>query len=175
MFLGDTDLTEPERRVTVTVKYQGVEQTFTGDANDVWVSVNKFFGELIPTFDLARKVTLTIDLAQLIEDFKDVIAIASEGPELLIPKDKLTDSEVLQFYLLAAYIACRLGKRSTEAMVKEELQVKLGKSMKITATRLGELVKQGTVVKTEDGTFKIATIGIKKLQEELTAIKAEVW
>jgi hypothetical protein len=37
------------------------------------------------------------------------------------------------------------------------------------------LVKQGTVVKTEDGAFKIATIGVKKLQEELTAIKAEVW
>jgi hypothetical protein len=168
-------LTEPERKVTLTVKYQGAEQTFTGDANDVWVSVNKFFGEMIPTFDLARKVTLTIDLAKLIEDFKEVIAIAPEGPELLIPKDKLTDSEVLQFYLLAAYVGFRLGKRLTEAMTKEELQAKLGKSMKITATRLGELVKQGTVVKTDDGSFRIATIGVKKLQEELTAIKAEIW
>jgi hypothetical protein len=152
-----------------------MEQTFTGDVNDVWVSVNKFFGETIPTFDLARKITLTVDLSELVEDFKDVITIAPEGPELLIPKDKLTDSEVLQFYLLAACIGFRLGKRATEAMTKEELQTKLGKSMKITATRLGELVKQGTVVKTEEGTFKIATIGIKKLQEELTAIKAEIW
>jgi hypothetical protein len=114
-------------------------------------------------------------LAQLIEDFKEVITIAPEGPELLIPKDKLTDSEVLQFYLLAGYIGFRLGKRLTDVMTKEELQAKLGKSMKITATRLGELVKQGTVVKTEEGSFKIATIGIRKLQEELTAIKAEVW
>jgi len=152
-----------------------MEQTFIGDANDVWVSVNKFFSEMIPVFDLARKVTLTVDLAKLIDGFKDVIAIAPEGPELLIPNDKLTDSEVLQFYLLAAYISFRLGKRLTEAVTKEELQAKLGKSMKITATRLGELVKQGTVVKTEEGAFKIATIGIKKLQEELTAIKAEVW
>jgi len=168
-------LTESERKVTLTVKYQGVEQTFTGDANDVWVSVNKFFGEMIPTFDLARKVTLTIDLAKLIEDFKEVIAIAPEGPELLIPKDKLTDSEVLQFYLLASYIGFRLGKRLTENMTKEELQAKLGKSMKITATRLGELVKQGAVVKTEEGAFRITTIGVRKLQEELTAIKAEIW
>jgi hypothetical protein len=152
-----------------------MEQTFTGDVNDVWVSVNKFFGETIPTFDLARKVTLTVDLAKLIDDLKDVITIAPEGPELLIPKDKLTDSEVLQFYLLAAYVGFRLGKRLTEVMTKEELQAKLGKSMKITATRLGELVKQGTVIKTDDGSFKIATIGIKKLQEELTAIKAEIW
>jgi len=152
-----------------------MEQTFTGDVDDVWVSVNKFFGEAIPTFDLARKVTLTVDLAKLIDDFKDVITIAPEGPELLIPKDKLTDSEVLQFYLLAAYVGFRLGKRLTEVMTKEELQAKLGKSMKITATRLGELVKQGTVVKGDDGAFRIATIGVKKLQEELTAIKAEIW
>ena len=168
-------MTESERKVTVNIKYSGVEQTFTGDVNDVWVGVNKFFSEAIPTFDLARKVTLTVDLAKLIEDFKDVITIAPEGPELLIPKDKLTDSEVLQFYLLAAYVGFRLGKRLTEVMTKEELQAKLGKSMKITATRLGELVKQGTVVKGDDGAFRIATIGIKKLQEELTAIKAEIW
>jgi hypothetical protein len=159
----------------VIVKYQGAEQIFTGDVNDVWISVNKFFGETIPTFDLAHKVTLTVDLAKLIEDFKGVIALAPEGPELLIPKDKLTDSEVLQFYLLAAYTGHRLGKRSTEALSKEELHTKLGKSMKITATRLGELVKQGTVVKTEEGAFRITTIGIRKLQEELAAIKAEIW
>jgi hypothetical protein len=175
MFTRVPDLTESERKVTVTVKYGGMEQTFTGDVNDVWVSVNKFFGELIPTFDVARKVTLTVDLTKLIEDFKDVIAIAPEGPELLIPKDKMTDSEVLQFYLLAAYVGFRLGKRLTETMTKEELQAKLGKSMKITATRLGELVKQGNVVKTEDDAFRLSTIGVTKLQEELTAIKAEVW
>jgi hypothetical protein len=168
-------LTESERTVTVNVKYGGMEQTFTGDANDVWVSVNRFFGEMIPTFDMARKVTLTVDLAKLIDDSKDVIAIAPEGPELLIPKDKLTDSEVLQFYLLAAYVSFKLGKRSTEVMTKEELQAKLGKSMKITATRLGELVKQGIIHKTEEGAFRIATIGVKKLQEELKAIKTEIW
>jgi len=168
-------LTESERTVTVNVKYGGMEQTFTGDANDVWVSVNRFFGEMIPTFDIARKVTLTVDLAKLIEDSKDVIAIAPEGPELLIPKEKLTDSESLQFYLLAAYVSFRLGKRLTDAITKEELQAKLGKSMKITATRLGELVKQGTVIKTEEGAFRIATIGVKKLQEDLKAIKTEIW
>src|SRR3989304_1842053 len=161
--------------VTVHVRYGSVEQTFTGNVNDVWVSVNKFFSETVPAFDIARKVTLTVDLAKLIEDFKDVIAIAPEGPEVLIPKEKLTDSEILQYYLLAAYVGYRLGKRSTDAMSKEELQSKLGKNMKITTTRLGELVKQGNVVKTDEGNYKIATVAIKKLQEEVKAIKTEIW
>jgi len=42
-------------------------------------------------------------------------------------------------------------------MAKEELQAKLGKSMKITSTRLGELVKQGNVVKTEERNYKITS------------------
>jgi len=166
---------EAEQTVTVHVKYGGVEQTFTGSVNDVWVGVNRFFSELVPGFDLARKVTLTVDLAKLVEDFKDVIAIAPEGPELLIPRDRLTDSEALQFYLLGAYVGCRLGKLPSDVMSKEQLAGKLGKNAKITATRLGELVKDGRVVKTEEGSFRVSTIGIRKLQEELTAIKTEVW
>jgi len=161
--------------VTIHVKYGDVEQTFSGNVNDVWISVNKFFSESIPAFEVARKMTLTVDLAKLIEDFKDVIAIAPEGPEILVPKEKLTDSETLQFYLLAAYVGYRLGKQPTDVMTKEELQVKLGKSMKITTTRLGELVKQGNVIKTNEGNYRIATIAIKKLQEELSAIKTEIW
>lgn len=164
-----------EQTVTVHVKYGGVEQTFSGNVNDVWVSVNKFFGELVPTFDIARKVTLTVDLPKLIEDAKDVIAIAPEGPEVLVPKEKLTDSEALQFYLLGAYIAYRLGKRSTDVMTKDDLQAELGKSSKIVSARLSELVKDGSVIKTEDGSYRLATVAIKKLQEELNAIKTEIW
>lgn len=168
-------MSESEGIVTVHIKYGGAEQTFTGSVNDVWVDVNKFFGEMIPVFDLARKVALTVDLPQLIEDAKGVIAIAPEGPELLVPKDKLTDSETLRLYLFAALVAQRLGKWPSDTMTKEGLQVKLGKSMKITTTRLGELVKDGSVVKSEDGGFRISTIGVKRLHEELAAIKMEIW
>jgi len=158
--------------ITVHIKYGDVEQTFTGNVNDVWVSINRFFSEMIPAFDIARKVILTVDLAKLIEDFKDVIAIASEGPELLIPKEKLTDSETLQLYLLAAYIGYRLGKLTRETMTKEELAAKLGKSMKITSTRLSELTKEGIAAKIEEEGYKITTIGLKRLQDEtLSKIK----
>lgn len=155
-----------EGEVTVHVRYGGVEQTFTGSVNDVWISVNRFFSDVIPAFDIARKVTLTVDLAKLVEDFKDVIAIAPEGPEVLIPKERLTDSETLQLYLLAAYVGYRLGHLSSDSVSKEELQTRLGKSSKITSTRLGELCREGMTTKTEEDDYKITTIGIKRLQEE---------
>ena len=169
-------MNKPEEKdaVTVHVKYRDIEQTFTGKANDVWVSVNRFFCEMIPAFDLARKITLTVDLQKLVKDFENIIAIAPEGPQLLISRQKLTDSETLMLNLLATYIGYKIGKLEREWSTKEELQAKLGKSMKITGTRLGELAREETVLKTEEGNYKITTVGIKQLQEEmLDRIRAE--
>jgi len=168
-------MSEVEQRIMVHVRYGEVEKTFTGGVDDVWISVNRFFSETIPAFNIARKVTLTVDLAKLVEDFKDVVAIAPEGPEVLVPRERLTDSESLQLYLLAAYMGYRLGKLLRETMTKEELAAKLGKNTKITTTRLGELAKDGLAVKTEEGNYKIATIGIKALQDEaLPKIRAKL-
>lgn len=156
-----------EEKITVHIKYKDVEQTFVGHVNDVWVIVNKFFSQMIPSFDVAQKVLLTLDLPKLIEDFKDVIVLATEGPELLISKRRLTDSEIIQLYLLAAYMGHKLGRLSRDSMSKKELQTRLGKTSKITSTRLGELCREGVAIKTEEGNYKITTIGIKRLQDEL--------
>jgi ubiquinone biosynthesis protein Coq4 len=161
--------------VTVNVKYGDVEETFIGNVNDVWLSVTKFFSEFIPAFDIAQKVTLKVDLAKLVEDIKDLISIAPEGPILLVSREKLADSESLQLHLLATYLGYRLGKLTRDTMTKEELQFRLGKNIKITSTRLGELTKDGLTTKTEEGSYKITTIGIKKLQEEtLPKIRAKL-
>jgi len=156
-----------EEKITVHIKYKDVEQTFVGPVNDVWVVVNKFFSQMIPSFYVAQKVLLTPDLSKIIEDFKDVIAFATEGPELLISKRRLTDSEIVQLYLLAAYMGHKLGRLSRDAMSKKELQTRLGKTSKITSTRLGELCRERVIIKTEEGNYKITTIGIKRLQDEL--------
>ncbi|UCE15549.1 MAG: hypothetical protein JSV12_06660 [Candidatus Bathyarchaeota archaeon] len=154
-----------EEKITVQVKYRDVEQTFVGNVDDVWVSVNRFFTQMIPSFHVARKVMLTVDLQKLIENVEGVIAIAPEGPEILISKQKLTDSETIQLYLLAAHIGHKLGHLNGNSFSKEELQTRLGKSSKITSTRLSELCREGMATKTDEGDYKITTIGIKRLQE----------
>ena len=153
--------------ITVHIKYQDLEQTFVGNVNDVWTSVNRFFSEIIPALEVTRKVLLTVDLEKLVDDCRNVIAITPEGPNLLVPKQKLTDSETLALNLLAAYVSNRLGLLNKDALSKEELQKKLGKSAKITSTRLGELSREELATKTEEGNYKITTIGIKRLQEEV--------
>jgi len=154
-----------KEQVTATIKYQETEQTFTGDANQVWTSINKFFSEIIPALDTVKKAILTVDIETLIEDCKNIIAIAPEGPVILVSKQKLTDNETLTLHLIAAYIANKLGQPK-DYLTKEELQSGLGKNSKITSTRLGELIRDGNATKTQEGNYKITTIGIKRFQEE---------
>jgi predicted transcriptional regulator len=61
-----------------------------------------------------------------------------------------------------------------DVLSKEELQTKLGKSGKITSTRLGELVKNDMVTKTGNEKFKITTFGVAHMQKDiLPKIKAK--
>jgi predicted transcriptional regulator len=63
----------------------------------------------------------------------------------------------------------------TDALSKEDIQVKLGKSGKITSTRLGELVKNNLVTKTVDDRFRISTFGVVQAQKEiLPRVRAKV-
>jgi hypothetical protein len=164
-----------EDKITVNIKYKDVEQTFSGNVNDVWISMNRFFSKTVPAFDAARKVVLKVDFQSLIEDCKDIIAVAPEGAALLVPRAKLTDSETLSLYLLATYVGYKLGLLDSDTVSKEELRVRLGKSGKITSTRLGELVREGWVKKTDEDNYKITTIGIRNLQSEvLPRIRAKI-
>ena len=61
-------------RVTVHVKYGGVEQTFSGSAEDVWLSMSKFFNEFLPTFEIADKLVLKVDLQRLLRDCEGIVA-----------------------------------------------------------------------------------------------------
>jgi hypothetical protein len=135
--------------------------------------LNKFFGELLPTFETARMLTLTVDLKTLAKDSEKILAFTEEGPYIIVPRDKLTDNETLALLLLANYMGRRLGKTKADGLSKEELQAKLGKDAKTTSTRLGELVKSEMVAKTAEDKYKITTLGLVQVQKDfLPRIKA---
>lgn len=160
-------MTDDENNIKVQVKYKGLEETFSGQVDDVWISINRFFSDLIPTFGIARDILLTVDLPLLIEDCKNLIAFTKESSYLLVSKDTLTDNETLALQLLAGYVGHRMGILESDALSREKLQAKLGKSSKITSTRLGELVRSEMATKTDDGNYKITTYGINQMQKDI--------
>jgi len=161
--------------MTVQVRYRDVEKTFSGSVESVWLSVNRFFNEFLPSFEVAQRLMLNVDLQKLAKECEGIIAFAKEGPCLLVPRNKLTDNETLSLLLLAGYVAHRLGSVETDAVSKEELQGKLGKDAKIASTRLGELVKNEIATKTADEKYRITTFGLMQMQKDLIPkIKAKI-
>jgi len=162
-------------KIVVQVKYGDVEKTFSGSLEDVWLSLNRFFGEFLPSFAVAKRLVLSVDLDVLVKACEGLIAFSKEGASLLVSKDKLTDNEALLLWLLAYHVGHDLGLVASDCVGKEELVTRLGKSGKIASTRLGELVKSDMVVKLADDKYRITTFGVVQMQRDvLPRVKAKL-
>lgn len=167
-------MTAKQEKVEVHIRYSDVEKTFSASVEEAWLLLEKFFSEYVPSFEIASRLWLSVDLQALVKDCEGLIAFSKEGASLLVSKGRLTDNEVLLLWLLAGYVGQRLGLVENDALSKEELQVKLGKSGKITSTRLGELVKSDVVAKVGDDKFRLTTFGVVQMRKEiLPRIKAK--
>ena len=158
-------MSQEPKEITVQIKYENAEKTFSGGLEEVWLSINRFFDEFMPSFEIAKKLALSVDLQKLVSDCKNIVGFTNEGSYLLVPRSKLTDIETLELLLLANHVGYRIGKAESDTVAKEVLQTKLGKIAKITNTRLGELVKSDLAVKTEDEKYRITTFGVVQLQK----------
>ena len=69
--------------------------------------------------------------------------------------------------MLFRSVGYSLGLVGSDAVSKEELQARLGKSGKIVSTRLGELVKSDMVAKTGDDRYRITTFGVVQMQKDI--------
>jgi hypothetical protein len=168
-------LSEKPEKVQIQIKYKEIVQQFSTEPQEAWLLVNQFFKDFIPSFEIAQKLWLNVDLKQLAKDLEGVIAFSQDGASLLIPKKKLTDNEALSIWLTAYFLGHELNIINSDSLSKDELQVKLGKSGKITSTRLGELAKNGFVQKTADDKFRITTYGVIQSQKEaLPRIKSRI-
>ncbi len=167
-------MTKKTEKVEVHLKYKNIEKTLSSSPEEAWLLLNKFFNDFLPSFEVANKLLLNVDLQQLAKDCEGLIAFSPEGPNLLVSKSRLTDNETLLLWLLAVYLGYKLHILECDALSKEELQSKLGKSSKITSTRLGELVKSDMITKTAEEKIKITTFGVAQMQKDLLSkIKAK--
>ena len=143
-------MSEESEKICVQIKYKDVEKQFSAEPQEVWLLLNQFFKDFIPSFEIAQKLWLNTDVALLAKDLNGIVAFSRDGVSLLAPKNKLTDNDALLVWLAAYFLGHKLGLIKSDSLSKEELQFKLGKSGKITSTRLGELVKNDFAAKTVD-------------------------
>ena len=101
-------MSEKPEKIQVQIKYKEVEQQFSADPQEAWLLVNQFFKDFIPSFEIAQKLWLSVDLKQLAKDLNGIVAFSSDGASLLAPKNKLTDNEALSIWLTAQYLGHKL-------------------------------------------------------------------
>jgi hypothetical protein len=170
------ELSNRPEKIEVQIKYKEIEQQFSASPQETWLLLNQFFKEFIPSFEIAQKLSLNVDVQKLANDINGIVVFSDYGISLLVPKNKLTDNEILLVWLAAYFLGYKLNLVDSGSLSKNDLQFKLGKSGKITSTRLGELVKNGFASKTADEKFSITTFGVLHVQNEfLPRIKSKVF
>lgn len=168
-------MSDKTEKVSVHLKYKDFEKDFCASLEETWLLLDQFFREYLPSFELAQKLSLNIDLQQLGRELDGIVAFSSEGVNLLVPKNKLTDNEALCLLLAAQHLGYKLGLLQSDFLSKDELQTKLGKSGKITGTRLGELIKTELIAKSSPDMFKVTTFGLLQTQKEvIPKVKAKI-
>jgi predicted transcriptional regulator len=168
-----TEIDKGELRVSLL--YKDLKAEFSGTPDVVLRSLNSFIMKEIPTLDLAQKLSLNYEVAELADKFQDYVKITPEGP-IVLTSNKLSDREILCLQLVGQRIAFDSAReRESSASSLAKLQEKTGMVPKTLSSRLSELSKEGCVAREstpEGNTYKITTQGINWLIEDLEKKKA---
>lgn len=168
-------MTDEQAKIAIRIRYKNFEKEIQASLEEAWLLLRQFFNEFIPSFEIANKLWLNIDLQQLAKECEGLIAFSKDGPSILASNARLTDNETLLLWLLANRLGNEIGVLAKGTISKDDLKIRLGKSAKIASTRLGELVKNGSIVKLEGENFRITTFGIIQMEREiLPKIRAKV-
>jgi len=159
---GEGDLLE------VYAKYRDLELRFRGKPEEVVRVLLKFVQRILPAFDLASKITLTVDLEGLIENVEGIIAFTPEGPVVTVSKERLGgDKGAIMLHLIKAYIGHRTGRLDKDTLASSEIKSLIGVKSSTVAARLSELVSSGWVERVGRGEYRITTLGIKNFLDEV--------
>jgi hypothetical protein len=155
-------------KLKITIKYGALESTCEGSADEALKFIFNFIKDVYPNYELVRNLTLTVDLQRLLRQLKGVISFLPKGrPVILKPTDKLTDSELILVFLVAAYSGNQIGMAEDDNLSMAELLDKTGKPAGTVAGRLSELVGELYVERVGRGKYRVTAYGVKEFTEEI--------
>jgi hypothetical protein len=160
-----------ERELSVIVSYGDARVEFAGSPDVVMRSLHEFVSKVVPNMDLARTITVNHSLNDLIQMFKEYVRVTPEGPRVWTQDRKLSDRDLILLQLVAARIADLSGKSQSDAMGVGEVEAATGVHAKTISSRLSELTKSAQVERVNSesgGKYRITTVGVSRLGEQLT-------
>jgi len=153
--------------LTVKIKFDGNEAEFSGNVDQVSRFFLKFMMEYYPTFRMVSRLKLTVDLEDLLRKLEGVLAISDDEIVILTPKEEMSDREHILLILLKRYLGNMLGLKDRDYLTVQEIVTQSGEPKNTVSGRLSELVSEGMVKRVERGKYKVTSLGIKHLVENV--------
>jgi len=151
----------------VKVKFNGNEAEFSGGVDEVTRLFLRFLMKHYPALKVVSSLVLTVDLEELLDNLKGVLAISDGEVTILTSKENLSDRENVLLLLLKRYIESKLGFEEDDCLTVKEIVTQSGESKKTISGRLSELVSDGMVKRVERGKYKVTIPGIKYFVENV--------
>ena len=157
-----------ENGLELSVRYKDMEVKFSGTPEDVIRSFFSFMSKILPAYDLASNLILTVDLERLLRSVSGIIALTPEGPVITMPREKLGgEKNVIIVHLLKAYIGYQTGRLEKDSLSTAEILSLTGGKAGTVAARLSELTSLGWVERIGRGEYRITTFGVNAFIEEV--------
>lgn len=153
-------------KVNIKIKYKNIEKTLSATPEETWSFLRAFFRDFIPSYEIAEKLRINLDIKKLAKDCEGLFIYSSERPFLFKPNKKLTDNETILLWLLAYFLGAAINTTKSENVSKEFFQRKIKKSRKIISTRLNELLHNDLIKKVNDCEYVLTDLGLKLMHKE---------
>lgn len=160
---------EPDLKVSVT--FEGTTVEFKGSPESVLHSLMEYIARTIPQIDLAKKISVSYSVTELIKAFGDHVKLTPEGPRVWTSDRKFSDKEVVLLQLVGQRIASETGKAQTDGLILNEITASTGINPKSISSRLSEVLKVGHVERQSSDSgvrYRITTAGINWLSSALS-------
>ena len=157
--------TSEEGNVEMLLRFKGMEVKLTGSPKDVTKAFLDFMSKMLPSYDIADRLVMNLDLDKLLRDLEGVIAMTPEGIIVTVPREGMGERDTILLYLLKTSIGQQLGRLEEDALSLADILTQTGGKPSTTAARLSELVSQSWVERVGRGKYRITTYGVKSFQD----------
>jgi DNA-binding transcriptional ArsR family regulator len=159
-------LSSETRQVRVQITLDGMNFECNGDAAEIFQQTIRFLSQVVPTYDLARKLLYVSNLAGLTDRVAEFARVTSDG-QLLLANAKLPTAHAINIFLFTAYVTAKIGNRGSDTVEIDQLTTGIGKSQKTVRNTLVDLQKNGLVERAERGNYRITQKGLMELEKLL--------
>jgi len=156
-------------KLKVVIEWGSMKHVAEGDADTVLKEVTAFIAKVFPAFEPLSKIMFTPDYMAMLTDLSSLVNIGPNG-EIILVRSGLSADQAIGLTLLGSQIASKIGKKQSDDMSVEELASSIRKTSKTVRNTVVEMCKASLVERTGRGTYRITTIGMKELLDDMKAM-----